>query len=202
MSDVVLCSPKSSLILSFRVLPYIISSASDLVIVKCVELLSGERCNSVTVGACTRMIGELLTTVSSKVDYRPLLNSLQVLDNEDRLELLQLYIKGCVVAKRNDLLSDVWPRLKDFAGLSNSEISSHTEYTLFPLISDVAEAASDVYASEVSSLIETTVSHWLDTLGTPDVPKLAENMVLVMLEAISASKQTSLLDTRFVPASA
>ncbi|TFK79950.1 hypothetical protein K466DRAFT_533441 [Polyporus arcularius HHB13444] len=182
-----------------KVLPYIISSASDLVIVKCVELLSGERCNSVTVGACTRMIGELLTTVSSKVDYRPLLNSLHVLDNEDRLELLQLYIKGCVVAKRNDLLSDVWPRLKDFAGLSNSEISSHTEYTLFPLISDVAEAASDVYASEVSSLIETTVSHWLDTLGTPDVPKLAENMVLVMLEAISASKQTSLLDTRIIP---
>ncbi|KAI0720050.1 hypothetical protein C8T65DRAFT_568354, partial [Cerioporus squamosus] len=182
-----------------KVLPYIISSASDLVLVKCADCISGEGCTGIPAEARNRMIRQLLTTADAKIDYRPMLDSTQVLDNEDLLEVLQLYIKGCMSARCNDLLSAAWRSLKDFSGLSKSDISFHVQFTLFTLISDIAEAASDAYISEVSALCETTVSQWLDTWMDPDVPELDGNGVLVMLEAISASKQTCLLNTRIIP---
>lgn len=165
--------------------------------IECATFLA-KGCTNIPLEARTRMMGELLAAAQPKVDYRPMLDANSVMDNEDMFEVLELYIKGCIIAQRNDLLGIAWLRLNDFLGLSNWEISCHVEYTLLPLISSIAEVAPDACSSEVSALCEAAVSHWLDTWADPEVHQLSTNLVCLMVDATIATQQRCLLDARFV----
>ncbi|RPD82298.1 hypothetical protein L226DRAFT_22082 [Lentinus tigrinus ALCF2SS1-7] len=135
--------------LESQVVPYLISSGNKLVLAQCVNLLAGEGFTlKHLVDARARITGVLLATVHPNINFRPMLISEEAADNEDLLELLQLYMKGCMAMDRHDLLSLAWPRLRDVSGLSRFEISSHVGHTLFPLISHVAEVAPAAYRPE------------------------------------------------------